>query len=46
MHHCLKNKSLLFVLFDKGCGFSVLAKSTYREKLEGVLNLGQFQKIK
>ena len=40
----LKAKDLL-VLFDKGCGFCVMKKSTYREKLDDVLNLDQLPKI-
>ena len=36
---------MLAVPFDKGCGFCVMKKSTYREKLDEVLNTYQFQKI-
>ena len=41
----LKANDLLAVRFDKGCGFCVMKKSTYREKLDEVLNSDQFQKI-
>ena len=45
MHDYLKAKDLLFVLFDRGCGFFVMTKSTYSEKFEDVLNSDQFRKI-
>ena len=45
VHDYLKANDLLAVPFDKGCGFCVIKKSTYREKLDHVLNLDQFQKI-
>ena len=38
-------KDLLAVPFDKGCGFCVMKKSTYSDKLDDVLNLDQFQEI-
>ena len=41
----LKANDLLAVPFDKGCGFCVMKKSTYMEKLDEVLNSDQFQKI-
>ena len=41
----LKGNDLLAVPFDKDCGFCVMKKSTYREKLDEVLNSDQFQKI-
>ena len=40
----LKAKDLL-VLFYKGCGFCVMKKTTFREKLDDVLNLDQLLKI-
>ena len=45
MHDYLKANDLLAVPIDKGCGFCVMKKSTYREKLDEVLNSDQFQKI-
>ena len=45
MHGYSKAKDLLAVTFDKGCGFCLVKKSTYREKLNEVLNSDQFQKI-
>ena len=45
VHDYLKANDLLAVLFDKGCGFCVMKKSTYREKLDWVLNSDQSQKI-
>ena len=45
MHDYLKANELLVVPFDKGSGFCVIKKSTYREKLDDVLNSDQFQKI-
>ena len=45
VHDYLKANDLLAVPFDKGCGFCVMKKSTYREKLDEVLNSDQFQKI-
>ena len=45
VHDYLKAKNLLAVPFDKGCGFCVMKKSTYREKLDDVLNSDQFLKI-
>ena len=45
VHDYLKSIDLLVVPFDNGCDFCVLKKSTYREKLDDVLNSDQFQKI-
>ena len=45
MHGYLKAKDLLAVPFEKGCGFYVMKKSTYREKLYDTLNSDQIQKI-
>ena len=45
MHDYLKANDLLAVPFDKGCGFCVMKKSSYREKLGELLNSDQFQKI-
>ena len=45
VHDYLKAIDLLAVPFDKGCGFCVMKKSTYMEKLDEVLNSDQFQKI-
>ena len=45
VHDYLKANYLQPVPFDKGCGFCVMKKSTYREKLDDVLNSDQFQKI-
>ena len=45
VHDYLKANDLLAVPFDKGCGFCVMKESTYREKLDEVLNSDQFQKI-
>ena len=45
MHDYLKANDLLAVPIDKGCGFCVMKKSTYREKLDEVLNSDQFEKI-
>ena len=45
VHDYLKANDLLAVPFDKGCGFCVMKKSTYREKLDEVMNSDQFQKI-
>ena len=39
-----KANDLLAVPFDKDCGFRVMKKSTYREKLDDMLNSDQFQK--
>ena len=44
VHDYLKANDLLAVPFDKGCGFCVMKKSTYTEKLAEVLNSDQFQK--
>ena len=43
-HDYLKANDLLAVP-DKGCGFCVMKKLTYWEKLDDVLNLDQFQKF-
>ena len=45
VHDYLKANDLLAVPFDKGCGFCVMKKSTYRGKLDEVLNSDQFQKF-
>ena len=45
VHDYLKANDLLAVPFDKGCGYCVMKKSNYREKLDEVLNSDQFQKI-
>ena len=45
VHDYLKSNDLLVVPFDNGCDFCVMKKSTYREKLDDVLNSDQFQKI-
>ena len=45
VHKYLKAKDLLGVPFDKGWEFCVMKNSTYREKLDDVLNSDQFQKI-
>ena len=45
VHDYLKTNDLLAVPFDKGCGFCVMKKSTFREKLDEVLKSDQFQKI-
>ena len=45
VHDYLKANDLLAVPFDKGCGFCVMKKSTFREKLDEVLNSDHFQKI-
>ena len=44
VHDYLEANDLLAVPFDKSCGFCVMKKSTYREKLDEVLNSDQFQK--
>ena len=41
----IKVNDLLAIPFDKGCGFHVMKKSTYREKLDDVLNSDQFRKV-
>ena len=45
VHDYLKANDLLAVPFDKVCGFCVMKKSTYMEKLDEVLNSDQFQII-
>ena len=42
VHDYLKANVFRAVPFDKGCGFCVMKKSTYMEKLDEVLNSDQF----
>ena len=44
VHDYLIANDLQAVPFDKGCGFCMMKKSTYMEKLDAVLNSDQFQK--
>ena len=45
LHDNLNARHLRTVPFDKCCGFCVMKKSTYREKLNDVPNSDHFQKI-
>ena len=40
----LKNNSLLAIPFDKGVGICLMKKETYFEKMNGIINLPQFEK--
>ena len=46
VHDYLQANDLLAVPFDKNCGFCVMKTSTYREKLDEVLNSDQFHNTK
>ena len=42
----LKEKNLLAIPFDKGIGICVMSKDTYHEKMNKIISLPQFQKLK
>ncbi len=39
-------KELVAIPFDKGIGFCIMKQSTYRKKLDDILSLDQFSKVK
>lgn len=42
----LKENDLLAIPFDKGVGFCIMKKELCHEKMDSILNLPQFEKLK